>query len=158
MAKKKSELIKLYAFIGLLAVLLVTGYVRFSGKSGTAQSPQNPPAFPRVDLQPAAVSATGHAPRMADLQQAARDIFAPGQIAERAEAAPGEKPPVQASGLVAKGTITGGGRPVAVINESFVREGDMIGEYRVVKIRKSEVVLKSNSEQLVLEVLDNAEK
>lgn len=157
MARKKSELVKICVFIGLLAVLLVSGYVRFSGKPGAAPA-QNPPAVPRIDASPAAAIAPAKALPVSGLPYTGRDIFSPGLIPDKTETAPGGNPPVQASGLVVKGTITGGERPVAVINDSFVREGDRIGDYRVVKIRKSDVVLKSNSEQLVLEVLDNAEK
>jgi hypothetical protein len=154
----KKNLIKVYALIGLLAVFLTTGYFRFFEKPEGVQARQNIAPVSVIASPRLTPPVRTYAPQPADRPHAGRDIFAPSQMAERSETAPGEKFPMKATGLKAKGTITGSGRPVAVINDSFVREGDTIGEYRVIKIKKSEVVLKSSSEHLVLEVLDNAEK
>ena len=54
-----------------------------------------------------------------------------------------------------KGTIVGGERPIAIINDQFLRQGDQIGEFKVVNIGKKEVVLNSDERTLVLRLENN---
>lgn len=88
-----------------------------------------------------------------------RDIFSPLNSPPRAEKTSEEKeversdPPPPSFTL--KGTIVGGRNPIAIIDDQFVRPGDWVGEYRVVKIGKKEVVLDSDYGQVVLEILKN---
>jgi hypothetical protein len=60
--------------------------------------------------------------------------------------------------LKLKGTIVGGGIPIAIIDDQFVRVGDGIANYKVVKIAGNRVFLTSGNYQKVLEVLNNEEK
>ena len=54
-------------------------------------------------------------------------------------------------------TVIGGENPVAVINDKFVYTGDRIGDYEVITIGKDEVVLKSDTHNVVLRILKIAE-
>ena len=109
----------------------------------------------RIPKQPAAN-------RQSVLVTDIRDIFKPPPIppeperqvdagnrglAASKEAAPKEIP------LELGGTIIGGKTPMAIINEKFVRLGEKIDIYRVVRIDPNEVVLKAGSHQRILKVL-----
>ena len=97
------------------------------------------------------------------LQSAIRDIFAePVRPAKPAKPLPEEnqveekpKPPPP---MTLKGTIVGGKRPIAIINDRFVRMGDRIGDYQVVEIDKDKVKLSSGNNEIVLEVLKYVSK
>jgi len=54
--------------------------------------------------------------------------------------------------LKLKGTIVGGERAIAIINDQFVHTGDRIGEYKVVRIGKKEVLLSYDSKEVTLKV------
>ena len=54
--------------------------------------------------------------------------------------------------LKLKGTIVGGERAIAIINDQFVHTGDRIGEYKVVRIGKKEVLLSYDSKEITLKV------
>ncbi len=60
--------------------------------------------------------------------------------------------------MTLKGTIVGGKRPIAIINDRFVRMGDRIGDYQVVEIDKDRVTLRSGIYEIVLEVLTYVSK
>ncbi len=60
--------------------------------------------------------------------------------------------------LELNGTIVGGNNPVAIINNQFLRTGEWIGGYQVVKIDKYKVLLSSGDYQKVLEVPGSVEK
>ncbi len=60
--------------------------------------------------------------------------------------------------MTLKGTIVGGKRPIAIINDRFVRMGDRIGDYQVVEIDKDIVKLSSGNNEIVLEVLKYVSK
>ena len=64
-----------------------------------------------------------------------------------------ETSPAPIGSLELKGTIIGGKEPMAVINDKFVRMGEKIGEYQIVKIYPNEVVLRSGSDEMALQVL-----
>lgn len=51
------------------------------------------------------------------------------------------------------GTLIGGKKPIAVIGNRFMRPGDAINEYKIVKITPDEVLLKYGDREVVLKVL-----
>ena len=57
--------------------------------------------------------------------------------------------------LKLRGTIVGGGEPIAIINDQFMRKGDRIDGFNVVKIGKKEVLLRSANDELKLKLIDN---
>jgi hypothetical protein len=83
-----------------------------------------------------------------------RDIFRPVQLPTESDSLNQvETTPAPIGVLKLKGTILGGKVPMAVINDKFVRMGEKIGEYQIVKIDSNEVVLRSGSHEKVLQVL-----
>jgi len=161
---KISERTKIAAVVGLSLVLLGTAYFRFFHKSDLFPG-KTGPASAAVPVAaktaaPAAAPPAGSAwPENAVSPASIRDIFSPlSRSSERKEAGSAEPGPGPVASWKLKGTILGGGPPIAVINEKFLREGENIGDYRIVRIKKNEVILKSGQEQIVLEVLPNAEK
>jgi hypothetical protein len=87
-----------------------------------------------------------------------RDIFAP-LIALPKEKPPPKKrqpqPPKRTISLKLNGVIIGGRNPVAIINDKFVRLGERIDGYKVVRIEKKEVFLKSSNRTIQLRLATN---
>jgi hypothetical protein len=91
-----------------------------------------------------------------------RDIFEPPPIppeaieaavaVRRAQRVPKEPKPDEIS-LELKGTIIGGKKPMAIINEKFIRLGEKIDIFRVVRIEANRVVLKAGDHVRTLTVL-----
>jgi hypothetical protein len=81
-----------------------------------------------------------------------RDIFAPVKMDVRAETqAPTEEAQEPVPSFQFGGVIVGGESSLAIINDQFVRLGDWIGDYRVLRIGNKEVVLGSDRKTLVLQ-------
>lgn len=77
-------------------------------------------------------------------------------ILEEAESGRGTiMSPQIASGLELKGTVVGGENPIAIINDQFVRVGDLIDEYTLVRIGKKEVILNMDDRTVKVEMLKN---
>ena len=174
MAGKKSDQIKTYVVIGLAFVLVISGYFRFvHAKKGKQNADNNQSASTASSVAPFELEVPQirvKNPENAQqddsfvdeyLHVAVSDIFAPINVPPK----PGEEPegedepeveeaPKLPPSLTLKGTIIGGQRPIAIINDQFVRTGDWIGPYEVVRIGKNKVLLSSDDNQLVLEVLD----
>jgi len=174
MAGKKSDHIKTYIVIGLALVLAISGYFRFvHAKKGKQNADNNQSASSESSAAPVELEVPQiRVKNPENVQQddsfvdeylhvAVSDIFAPINVPPKPGEEPGgeDEPEVQEApklppSLTLKGTIIGGQRPIAIINDRFVRMGDWIGQYQVVKIDKNEVHLSSDDNQLVLEVLD----
>jgi len=162
MAEKKKERIKIYITIMLAVVLVISGYFRLihakTKRSVTTPAPQPslaPINIPKILTKPQQVIKQPESDRFDDLQSVIRDIFAepvkpikPAPEENQAEEIPKPPPP-----MALKGTIVGGKRPIAIINDRFVRMGDRIGDYQIVEIDKDKVKLSSGSDEIVLEVL-----
>lgn len=169
MSEKKPERVKICLIIGLSIVLIVVVYSRFFHKKTThAAVPMRYKArcvrlpIPQVqvpDLQGGkqseqAVRGIG--------RLIPRDIFEPLKTSpptKEAQRRP-QKPSRPTMSLNLKGTIVGGDKAIAVINDQFVHTGDRIGDYEVVTIGKDQVVLTSDihGHTMVLNVLKIAEK
>ena len=163
MPKKKSERIKLYICIGLAVIFVITGYFRFIHKKTKFATDQAVTAKPlaRVDVPQTEISrpetTKGFAwPEKGSLRTDIRDIFTPQASPSWADnrgirrtgqplAKKSTKPP-----LVLKlcGMIVGGRKPVAIINDQFLRKGERIGDYRVIWISKNAVMLDSGKEKI----------
>ena len=66
-----------------------------------------------------------------------------------------EKPHTPAPTLKLSGTIVGGERPIAIINNQLIRLGDWIEGFKVVKIGKTEVLLDSGISKIVVALVKN---
>ena len=64
-----------------------------------------------------------------------------------------QEPPKPLPIFKLKGTIVGGARPMAIINDQFVRTDDVIYEYKVVSIGKTSVLLDSGKRKIELEMM-----
>ena len=166
MAEKKSNRIKIYITIGLAVVLVINGYFRFihariknSGRSSTSQPSLADINIPKILTKLQQVKQS-ESDRFDLLQYAVRDIFA--EPAKPPKPSPKEKvtekTPEPSSPMTLKGTIVGGKRPIAIINDRFMRIGDRIDNYQLVEIDKDMVKLISGNHELVLEVLQYASK
>ena len=165
MAKGKKEQIRIYVMIGLAILLLISGYFRFiHGKSGgntdrnASPQPQESPQFdiPKVETKDFEEVRLSNPSVHAYLNNTTRDIFIPLNIPKKEKVRPTEEAkgkPVQQ--LKLKGTIVGGSMPIAIINDLFVRRGEMIGEYKVIWISEKEVLLDSGDDKIKLEILKN---
>jgi hypothetical protein len=138
------------------------GYWRFvPGKpSPTAHTPfdisANQMQVPRVDnAMPPQPQLIAQATEKL-LPASIRNIFAPLAATPGAKGPLGpEAPGQQIAAMILKGTIVGGGKPLAIINDQFVGQGEWIGQYQVISIGKKEVVLNSGQHQIKLEMVKN---
>ena len=88
-----------------------------------------------------------------DFQSDIRDIFAgPVDVFAKDESQPEEQPKPPPP-MKLKGTIVGGKKTIAIINDQFVRLRDWIGDYQIVKITKDRVFLRSEQQDIILEIL-----
>jgi len=161
MATNRSDKVKLYVIIGLAFVAAFVAYFRFLHKgneTGTdivsshpeetkldvSQIQKTKPMGAKVPRLTVADSASTHI----------RDIFAPVQLPTDSEALiRAEQTPGPSGVFELKGTIISGKIPMAIINDKFVRMGERIGEYEIVRINPNEVLLRSGSQEKVLQVL-----
>ena len=166
MAEKKSEKIKLYLVIGLALVFLVMAYFQFfRSKVNTEVSAADPaqPAVEQVALDIRKVIEqkphTVNNRRTAvpeRIETVVRDIFSPQAVPKKKESLPRERDAHDSGeSLKLAGTIVGGAKPIAIINNQFFRTGDWIGEFRVVSIGTKDVVLDSGDQKLSLEIMKN---
>jgi len=161
MARKKSDQIKIYVVIGLSLVLIIGAYFRFihgkvrSVKDVTASTaPLAQLNVPVINKEKPKNRRSGGSSVDNYLPASIRDIFSPLKSSPDKESRPKEQEE-EVSSFTLKGTIVGGEKPIAIINDKFVRTGDWIGEYRVARIGKKEVLLDSDGEKVVLEILKN---
>jgi len=161
-AEKKSERVKIYLIIALSIVLIVVVYFRFFHKKTThAAVPERYKTqvarlvVPQVQLPNVQTAKQPEGAVPESNRVMTRDIFKPLKAPppkkdiQQAKQKP-SKPTVC---LKLKGTIVGGEKPIAVINDQFVHTGDWIAEYQVVRIAKDEVFLSSDAHQIILKVL-----
>ena len=164
---KAGDRIKIYLVVGLAMVLAALVYRHLKARpSGNA--PLSPPTVNRglaelTDLAPLdmttlpktrATRAKVKEPRRDFL----RDVFAPRRSLKKSEeriAAKGEPHVRRAPDLKLKGVIVGGNNPLAIINGKFLRLGERIDGYQVVKIEENRVFLRSGSSTFKLELTRN---
>jgi hypothetical protein len=86
------------------------------------------------------------------------DIFEPMVLSKQREKEQGvqdsgKEKTLRPASLQLKGTIVGGGDPIAIINGEFVRTGDTVGGCKVVRIGKKSVILDMGHEKMQLEIM-----
>lgn len=170
MPDQRSEKIKLYIVIVLAIVAAIFAYFRFVHKKTApvaeqAPSPvsQNQLTIPDIRIQDALERQRETMPVHESLRAIARDIFEPFRFPEKPGPQPEEQKPEEqkpeaaepAPSFLLKGTIVGGGNPIAIINDQFVRTGERIGDFKVVRIRENEVLLDSGEKKIKLEMVKN---
>lgn len=179
MQGKKGEQIKVYIIIGLALVAAIVGYFRFIHKKPTRDADRTSSTVPiaRSDVPQVEIKDTRNArwrepPVNEPLPVVLRDIFVPLKSPKKVKSRPTaplkspkkvqrrrteQKPSKPLPSLKLSATIVGGERPIAIINDQFVRIGDWIGEYKVVRIGKKEVLLDSGKRKIELEMVKENE-
>ena len=159
----KTSKSKVSLVIGLAIVLLICIYFRFihaKVKAGTEnQTPPTPAKtaleVPRIEnSQSPAALPSAKVPEA--LQEFVKDMFSPQSLTvSRPQAQVTKRPEEESPSFELKGTIVGRQRPIAIIDDQFVRTGDWIDEYRVAHIGKKEVILVSGNKKIRLEMIKN---
>jgi hypothetical protein len=167
----RSEKIKLYLVIALAVAAAVLAYFRFIHKTNDVVVNTTRPPSEKVKFDIHQIAKTQarrrRAPRLpldAPLNEGIKDIFAPvipvieprppiQTKPEKAALNAAKQTPAPVGALVLKGTILGGNKPIAIINDKFVRIGETIGGYEVVRITPNTAYLRAGSHQKVIEVL-----
>lgn len=164
MPKKNADQIKIYIVIGLALFLAIVGYFRLiHGKEQPdAKNPNlSDSTVSETEMQlvePATLQQRDWHARLAaePMRAITRDIFFPVKPLKRLKHQPSiEKSISSPPSLTLKGTIVGGGRPIAIIDDKFVRTNDRIEGYRVIWIGKTMVVMDSGENKLILELMQN---
>ncbi len=175
MPEKKNERIKIYITIGLALIMAVLCYFRFIHKKGTRDEkkiPYNPSVaeldVPKVKTKMMKTNYWRKQPQDESLPKLERDIFVNVNSLNNAKneflKSSSEKTesgivtirsPQLDPGLELTGTIVGGENPIAIINDQFVRVGDLIDEYKLVSIKKEEVILDMDGRTIKVEMLQN---
>ncbi len=171
MSGKKNERVKIFVAIGLALIMVVLCYFRLIHKKGTGtrdekKNQYNPPVaeldIPEVNTKMLRTSNWRKQQQGGQLPKLKRDIFANVKnkflisSQETVESGSGTiMSPQKASGLKLTGTVVGGENPIAIINDQFVRVGDLIDEYTLVRIGKKEVILNMDDRIVKVEMLKN---
>jgi hypothetical protein len=160
MSKERSDKIRLYVLLGLSLVLVVALYFRFVHKGSAVDTVEDPgetsagrPAIPEVDFNALQGNRLLGRAFRGLLRDPLRDIFVPGGAfgtEENPSVESGSALPI--ASLKLKGVVAGGTSPLALINDQFLRTGDSIDGYQVVRIEKKEVFLDSGIEIFRLEM------
>lgn len=164
MPRKSVTRPKIYLIIGLSIVFVVVAYFRFFHKKRPiSRVPAGSNAalvrldVPQIQIPNLEDAESRKAPVKESMSPVIRDIFAAPATPESETEIPEPEPSKQAQSLELKGTILGGEKAMAIINDKFVRTGDCIGEYRVVRIAKDEVLLSSDTHKMILKVLKDVQ-
>ena len=173
MAATKREKIKLMIVIGLSVVLVIIAYFRFmppqesSAVAAPTASVSHPQiaAIPKVEIKNRPIDPEPTSSDFIMPQFVKRDIFTPIHIPlpekvekKQAEQKPSRKPPPEPTSrpdFKLGGTIVGGDKPIAIINNQFVHAGDSISGFKVVRIGKFGVQLASKNTTIRLEMIEN---
>lgn len=166
MAEKRLEKIKLYLVIVLALVFIVVAYFRLTGAKSNGVEPMGSAEYPPVEeIKIASLQTKTKKPQIINsrelaidrrIRTALRDVFSPPNLPKKEKNQDSDEPSRDPDEfLKLAGTIVGGKNPIAIINDQFVRAGDWIGEFKVIRIGKTDVLLMSDDHRLVLEIMKN---
>jgi len=164
MPGKNTERIKIYIVIGLSLVFGTVGYFRFFYKKAAAdvkssQQVEVPSKIDLSDVQSIIKSRKQMSKALSTeyFRPIARDIFAPSRSPIRADVTEKQRMNNEKQKplplLRLKGTIVGGDRPIAIVNDTFLRTGDEISGFKVVWIGTKAIVIEAGERKLALEML-----
>jgi hypothetical protein len=157
LATANADQFKVYLVYALAAILCISVYIRFVHSRLWKHETKEALRAPMITLSiPLSQPNQAEEPQTAAHSEdpppyVTRDIFAPLRV-RTAEKSTSEEPEKEPPTFRLRGTIVGGERPLAIIDDQFVRVGDRIGDYSVVRIRKKDVLLMSESTKLHLEI------
>ncbi len=175
MSERKKEQVKIYITMGLALILVVLSYFRFIYKKGALDEKTNSYNLPVAALDVPAVKTkitkTNYWRQQTQdksLSTLKRDIFVniksmnnvgSGFLEDSLKTNESSfaviNTPLLNPEMELTGTIVGGGNPIAIINDQFVRVGDLVDEYKLVSIGKREVVLNMDGREVKVGMLKN---
>ena len=170
----KNEKIKLYIVLGLVCAAGLVAYFHFFHQTRDPAPPTalQPPEITETKvartykIDPQQLIKKSEKQAQGFLVSDIRDIFEsppppPGmklRVKERpGHSAASSKVVPDDISLELSGTIIGGNKPMAIINEKFVRLGETVDIFRVTHIAANEVVLKAGIHERILRVLKTEE-
>ena len=164
--QKSAGRIKIYLVVGLGLVLAALAYRYVKTKAASRGNLAPTPAtasladIPDLSLLHQESLPTTRLPTdnvKESRRESIRDVFAPLRSLPRGRSGPimGRGNQRSTTSLKLRGVIVGGNNSIAIINDKFVRIGERIDGYKVVKIEENEVLLKSGNKTLKLELSSN---
>jgi len=163
---KSTGRIKIYLVVGLALVLAALVYRYLHARAAQNRSISPPPATATLSEMPELPDLYPERQRKTQIERSnirelrrlfVRDIFAPVKSLPKARRPTKKSRSVQrkVTSLKLRGVIVGGKHPIAIINDKFVRTGERINGYRVVRIAEKEVLLKSGNKTVRLRLASN---
>jgi hypothetical protein len=163
---KSTGRIKIYLVVGLALVLAALVYRYLHARTARNRSISPPPATATLSEMPELLDLYPERQRKTQIERSnirelrrlfVRDIFAPVKSLPKARRPTKKSRSVQrkVTSLKLRGVIVGGKHPIAIINDKFVRTGERINGYRVVRIGEKEVLLKSGNKTIKLRLASN---
>ncbi len=166
MPTDKHEKIKFWIVIGLALIMVIVAYFRFWHKKGIA-APDRLAAAPSQtehvateitsDRQPD--EQVNDRPPAVALPTVKRDIFRPVRIPSAAAVRtqknkPAKSKPTPIPIFKLGGTVVSEGESIAIINGRFLRPGDSIAAFKVVRIETDKVQLVSGKKNIELKMIN----
>ena len=163
MSGKNTERIQIYVVIGLALVFVILGYFQLFHKKTNAEAKSVTRVEPEPEFNLSNIESkiksrlqVGEGSSVASFQPIARDIFLSLSSPVTAEVSEMQNEKLKPlPSLALKGTIVGGDRPIAIVDDKYLRIGDLIDGFEVIWIGKKEVLLESGQRQMLLEMLKN---
>jgi len=161
----KRAKIEFLVVIGLALVLATMAYFRFWHKKRipapdrpAAASAQMKPAAAQTAFQRQSDARDYGRPTDMARPSIERDLFRPLKLPPAAagrpeQNKPAEPKPAPVPDFKLGGTIVSGKEPIAIINDRFLRTGDTIAAFKVVRIEKDKVQLASGTQHIELKMI-----
>ena len=163
MPGKNAERIKVYIVVGLSLVFLIIGYFRLFHQKTIAEAKSVTHVESESEFNLSSIESkiknrlpVSEESSIESFQPIARDIFTSLKSTAKAETPKTRNEKLKPLPLLElRGTIIGGDRAIAIVNDKYLRIGDLIDGFEVVWIGKKEALLESGQRQMVLEMLKN---
>jgi len=159
MSKTVKELIMTAVLVGVLALVVIYQVGKAKKKTFSAKEGKSTVSVEKQkkEKQKEVILPSKVAPGLKEIielqkekasEQYGRDPFFPS--AEVSEGKEGQMKGHHIASLALKGVAWKGQTPMALIGDKIVKEGDMVGEYKVISIQKNRVVLTKDGKKLIL--------
>jgi hypothetical protein len=167
MPPDKSEKIKFLIVIGLALIMVIVAYFRFWHKQGiaasdrlTATPSQTEQVATEITIDRQSDERVYDRPPAVALPSVKRDIFRPlripSAVASRSRKnKPAKSKPAPVPSFKLGGTVVSEGESIAIINDRFLRTGDSIAAFKVVRIEEDKVQLVSGEKKIELKMINN---
>ena len=163
MAGKTGERIQIYVVIVLAVIFVILGYFQLFHKKAGVEAKSIAPLESEPELDISGIETkiksrlqVNEARSFEPFEPIARDIFTSLKSLKKAKVPKKQiKKPTSLPPLKLKGTIVEDDRSIAIVNDQYLRIGDLIHGFKVVRIGKKVVLLDSGQRQLALEMQKN---